>query len=97
MGAPPRDDDNSFLLPVDGCLDLHAFAPRDACSVVEEYLRECRRRGILEVRVVHGKGTGFQRRAVRELLQGLDFVESVRNAPGDAGGWGATMVRLSRG
>ncbi len=88
--------DAPAAMPVDGCLDLHAFAPRDVTSVVEEYLRECRRRGITAVRIIHGKGTGFQREAVRALLAKLDMVESFHAAPPEAGGWGATLVNLRR-
>ena len=89
------DHDLPFDLPIDGVLDLHAFAPRDVASVVEEYLRECRARGVLRVRVVHGRGKGVQRAAVRRLLAGLDFVADFADAaPGD-GGWGATYVSLS--
>ena len=48
-------------LPITGELDLHAFAPRDVAAVAEDYLAACRERGILEVRLVHGRGTGTQR------------------------------------
>lgn len=88
------DDDPAFLLPIDGELDLHAFAPRDATSVVEEYLRECLSRGILHVRVVHGRGKGVQRASVRRLLAKLDFVLACEDAPPGRGGWGATLVTL---
>ncbi len=91
------DDEPPFVLPIDGVLDLHAFAPRDAMSVVEEYLRECRERGVLRVRVVHGRGKGVQRAALRRLLAGLDFVAGVEDAPPGQGGWGASLVTLSAG
>jgi DNA-nicking Smr family endonuclease len=82
---------------VDGVLDLHTFSPREVTSVVEEYLMECRRLGISHARLIHGKGKGVQRRAVRGLLKRLDFVEDYRDAPGEAGGWGATLVTLKPG
>jgi DNA-nicking Smr family endonuclease len=81
-------------LPIDGELDLHAFAPRDVAGVVEEYLHACRERGILRVRVVHGRGKGVQRAVVRRLLQGLAGVHRYEDAPPGAGGWGATLVEL---
>ncbi len=87
-------DDPPFEMPIDGELDLHAFAPRDVVSVVEEYLGECRRRGILRVRIAHGRGKGVQRAAVRQLLRRLDFVVSAEDAPPGAGGWGATLALL---
>jgi DNA-nicking Smr family endonuclease len=83
-----------FVLPIGDELDLHAFAPRDVVSVVEEYLRECRARGVLWVRVVHGRGKGVQRAEVRRLLAGLPGVASFADAPPSGGGWGATIVRL---
>lgn len=88
------DDEPPFELPIDGTLDLHAFAPRDVASVVEEYLRECRTRGIQSVRIVHGRGTGVQRAVVRRVLKALPFVAGSEDAPPSAGGWGATIVRL---
>jgi DNA-nicking Smr family endonuclease len=96
MGAddePP--DDEPFVLPVTGELDLHAFAPRDAVSVVEDYLDECRRRGVLEVRIVHGRGHGVRRAEVRRALAERGDVLDFRDAAPAAGGWGATLVLLS--
>jgi len=87
-------DGEAVELPIDGELDLHSFAPRDVPGVVEEYLQACRERGILSVRVVHGRGKGVQRAVVRRLLQGLDGVRGFRDAPPGAGGWGATLVEL---
>ena len=88
------DEDEPFVLPIGGELDLHAFAPRDVVSVVEEYLAACRARGILSVRVVHGRGKGVQRAEVRRLLAQLPGVASFADAPPQSGGWGATIVRL---
>jgi DNA-nicking Smr family endonuclease len=82
-------------LPIDGTLDLHAFDPSDAKDLVTHYLVECRARGILEVRIIHGKGTGAMRETVHALLGSLPSVRSYRLAGGDAGGWGATLVVLN--
>ena len=65
-----------FALPVDGFLDLHAFAPRDVRSVVEEYVAEAHARGLREVRIVHGRGTGVQRGIVQAALEAHPLVES---------------------
>ena len=81
-------------LPIDGTLDLHAFAPGDAADVVADYLDAAAEAGILEVRVIHGKGTGALRRTVEAALRRHPLVASSRTAGEDAGGWGATLVRL---
>jgi DNA-nicking Smr family endonuclease len=94
------DDDESddvpeeIVLPITGELDLHAFAPRDVTSVVADYLEACRARGILSVRIVHGRGKGVQRSSVQRLLRELPHVENFYDAPPELGGWGATLVTL---
>ena len=90
-GAPPPD---AVVLPIEDWIDLHAFAPRDVASVVEEYLFQCRRRGLRQVRIVHGRGTGAQRRLVHALLARHPDVAGFADAPPEAGGWGATLVTL---
>jgi len=80
-------------IPIDGTLDLHTFRPSDVKQLVPDYLDECRMRGILEVRIIHGKGTGALRETVHAILGRTDAVASFRLA-GDAGGWGATVVTL---
>jgi DNA-nicking Smr family endonuclease len=80
-------------LPIDGQLDLHAFAPGEVGGLVADYLDLCRERGILEVRLIHGKGTGSLRRTVHAVLDRRPDVARYRLA-GDASGWGATLVDL---
>lgn len=81
-------------LPIEDSLDLHAFAPRDVLSVVDEYLREAAARGFTEVRLIHGRGKGVQRAAVQRLLAGHPLVLRYFDAPEERGGWGATVVVL---
>jgi dsDNA-specific endonuclease/ATPase MutS2 len=88
------DDDIPIELPIDGVLDLHTFQPRDVKNLVPDYLAECRERGILEVRIIHGKGTGALRRTVHSVLSRLPEVASFGLAMETAGGWGATVVTL---
>jgi dsDNA-specific endonuclease/ATPase MutS2 len=82
-------------LPVTGELDLHTFRPRDLSALLPEYLNECRQRGLLTVRIIHGKGTGALRTGVHALLGRLPEVLSFELAGETAGGWGATIVRLA--
>jgi DNA-nicking Smr family endonuclease len=86
--------DDAFALPLTGELDLHAFAPRDVPSVVEEYVHACREQGVLRLRLVHGRGKGVQRAVVQRLLRALPGVASFGDAPPASGGWGATLVVL---
>jgi DNA-nicking Smr family endonuclease len=84
------------VLPTEDSIDLHAFQPKDIPSVVEEYLHQCREAGILEARIIHGKGTGVQRNIVRSILAKNSSVLSFRDAPPEAGGWGSTIVVLKK-
>lgn len=86
--------DEAVVIPVDGVLDLHTFQPKETADVVQEYLLACLEKGIGDVRIIHGKGKGVQRRIVHSLLERLDFVVSFREADQTAGGWGATVVTL---
>ena len=81
-------------LPVDGVLDLHTFQPKEVKDLLPDYLALCREQGILEVRVIHGKGTGMLRETVHSILKRLPEVVSFRLAGEGAGSWGATMVVL---
>lgn len=81
-------------LPIEDVLDLHTFSPKEIASVVEEYIEQCREVGMPEVRLIHGKGTGTQRAVVQRLLASHPGVISFTDAPPEAGGWGATIVRL---
>lgn len=80
-------------LPIDGILDLHTFHPRDVKDLVPEYLRACRERGITDVRIIHGKGSGVLRETVHAVLRRTPCVESFHLAS-DRSSWGATIVRL---
>ena len=86
--------DSPRRIPIEDYIDLHAFTPKDVVSVVEGYLEAASKEGLRRVRIIHGRGTGTQRRMVRSALSRHPRVEAFGNAPPEAGGWGATLVLL---
>ncbi len=86
--------DEPVEFPIDGILDLHTFHPRDVKDLVPEYLRECQRRGIDTVRIIHGKGTGTLRRIVHSQLEKSSLVSHYHLADQQEGSWGATIAYL---
>src|SRR5690348_3163064 len=81
-------------LPIDGVLDLHTFIPKEIGDLVPTYLEACQEKGILLVRIIHGKGTGNLKRTVHALLARHPAVIEFSLAHEQFGGWGATVVRL---
>ena len=79
-------------IPIEDSLDLHAFAPRDIKSVVEEYVNAAHGAGLREVRLVHGRGKGIQRGIVQQALERHPLVEEFWDA-GESH-LGATVARL---
>jgi dsDNA-specific endonuclease/ATPase MutS2 len=99
---PPQDheSDSPFsdpvVLPIEDSIDLHAFSPKEIPGVVEEYIEQCVQAGIYEARIIHGRGTGVQRRIVQSILKKNPRVASFKDAPAEAGGWGATVMVLRK-
>ncbi len=96
----PDDDlfDDDFEIPVvhfevTDTLDLHSFPPAQVADLVRDYLDLAVEHGFRDVRIIHGKGKGVQRRTVRTLLDRDPRVAGYRDAP-DASAWGATVVTL---
>jgi dsDNA-specific endonuclease/ATPase MutS2 len=87
-------NDEPVELPLEDFIDLHSFRPRDVRDVVASYLEQAVEGGLTEVRLIHGRGIGAQREAVRALLARHPQVFEFRDAPPERGGWGATIVRL---
>jgi dsDNA-specific endonuclease/ATPase MutS2 len=81
-------------LPIDGVLDLHTFNPREIGRLVPAYLDECRQRGILKIRIIHGKGIGNLQRTVHAILAKRKDVARFGFASPRFGGLGATIVTL---
>ena len=79
--------------PIDGVLDLHTFDPKDIKLLVPEYIQACREKGILKIRIIHGKGTGILRTIVHSILERHPDVDSYRLDSGSSS-WGATLVNL---
>jgi len=86
--------DEPIRIPITDVFDLHSVPPRDVKPIVEAYLEEARKLGLTALRIIHGRGVGVQREIVRSILSKTVFVESFRDAPAEAGGWGATIVTL---
>jgi dsDNA-specific endonuclease/ATPase MutS2 len=87
-------EEEPLRIPVTDVFDLHSVPPRDARPVVDEYLEEARRLGLKALRIIHGRGIGAQREMVRKVLASKEYVTDFRDAPAEAGGWGATLVTL---
>ena len=75
-------------------IDLHSIPPRQVRAVVEDFIEEAHRRRLRWVRIIHGKGIGVQRNIIRSILSRTPYVLDFRDAPPEAGGWGATAVTL---
>ena len=93
-GNPSDDPPPPIDLPIDGVLDLHTFRPQEIKDLVPDYLQACLERGILRVRIIHGKGIGNLRRTVHAILAKHPHIESYALASEAFGGWGATIVHL---
>ncbi len=83
-------------IPVTGTIDLHMFHPSDVKELLFEYLKECMKKGIPEVTIIHGKGTGMLRERVHRLLSSWDFVAGFHLGGHGSGNWGITVVTLKK-
>ena len=79
-------------MPIEPELDLHTFKPRDIKSVVTEYLFAAINAGFMEVRIIHGRGTGVQRAIVQAELKRHPSVVTFWDAPESH--LGATIVEI---
>jgi DNA mismatch repair protein MutS2 len=80
---------------VDAQLDMRGWRVEDALEELETYLNDATLSGMATVRILHGKGTGALRSAVRERLLHHPLVKSFVTAPPKEGGDGVTIVKLS--
>jgi DNA-nicking Smr family endonuclease len=86
--------DQVVSIPIEGVLDLHTFDPKDVKELLPEYIRLCRDKGIMEVRIIHGKGTGSLKTLVLAQLKKIPAVDFAEDADVSRGAWGATVVYL---
>ncbi len=85
-------DDDAVRIPIESELDLHAFAPRDIPAVVDAFLDAAVEAGLAEVRLIHGRGIGVQRRTVHARLTTHPAVVEFHDDP--RAHLGATVARL---
>ncbi len=85
-------EDEPLRVPIEDTIDLHAFAPADIASIVEEYVTAAHQAGLQEVRLIHGRGIGVQRGIVQHALERHPLVEAFWDAPDTH--LGATAARL---
>jgi dsDNA-specific endonuclease/ATPase MutS2 len=83
----------SVELPIEDNIDLHSFKPLEIPDLIEEYLYQATRHGYREVRIIHGKGIGVQRKIVHSILRKSPRVINFR----DAADKGSTIVTLILG
>ena len=83
---------DTHRVPIEDRIDLHAFAPRDIKSVVEEYVTAAHAAGLREVRLIHGRGKGVQRGIVQNALEQHPLVAEFWDASETH--LGATVARL---
>lgn len=87
-------EEEPVRIPITDVFDLHTVQPKEVAEVVAAYLEEAHRLGLKNLRIIHGRGIGVQREIVRAVLARTEFVAAFNDAPPEAGGWGATVVKL---
>jgi DNA mismatch repair protein MutS2 len=78
-------------------VDLRGLMSEDALDKMERYLEQAYLAGLPFVRIIHGKGTGRLRQAVREALKGHSYVKSFEEGGSTEGGEGVTVAKLNAG
>jgi DNA mismatch repair protein MutS2 len=73
-------------------LDLRGMRRDEALERLEQYLEDASLIGLSEARIVHGKGTGAIRQAVRDTLRSSSYVARFASETDPSGGDGATQV-----
>ncbi|HWB18456.1 MAG TPA: Smr/MutS family protein [Vicinamibacterales bacterium] len=84
-----------FDVPIERELDLHMFPPRQIPDVVDAWLRAAHEVGLVDLRLIHGRGRGVQRGIVQSLLEQHPLVDAFDDDRTSM--LGATWVRLKTG
>lgn len=78
-------------------VDLRGLLADDALDKMERYLEQAYLSGLPFVRIIHGKGTGKLRQAVRDALRGHAYVRGFEQGGDQEGGEGVTVAKMSNG
>ncbi len=76
-------------------IDLRGQLVEDALYMVDRYLEDANLLGLDSVRIIHGKGTGALRAAIRRYLKDQHYIKSYRDGLREEGGHGVTVVELN--
>jgi DNA mismatch repair protein MutS2 len=99
VGAPPLKTPERVLVPAAPVapeeIEVRGQTLDEALPVIEKFLDDGFRAGAPRLRIVHGKGTGRMRQAVRDLLQRHPLVKSFDYAQPRDGGEGVTVVEMA--
>jgi len=90
----PQHDSEPVEFPINGEIDLHTFRPSDLGDLIPDYIEACQEKGIVRLRIIHGKGIGTLRETVHALLKRDSRVDRFQLAGQAEGSWGATIVWL---
>ena len=93
MGKAKR---HTIMTPATNEVHLRRLTVEEALLKLDRYLNDAFMAGLYQVKIIHGKGTGTLRRAVREQLGKHPLVSSYRPAGYGEGGEGVTIVELSQ-
>ncbi|MBR3459661.1 MAG: endonuclease MutS2 [Clostridia bacterium] len=75
-------------------LDIRGMMVEDAKPVVDRYIYDCKRQGLSEVSIIHGKGTGALRAGIQTFLRTHPHVKSFRNGNYGEGDFGVTVITI---
>ena len=77
-------------------INLRGKLVEDGLDDLERYLERAYTSGLLFVRIVHGKGTGKMREAVRNALKSSSYVTSFEEPKENEGGAGVTVAKIAK-